>query len=396
MIDYLSEAQALFDYTQTMRRDFHMHPELGYHEDRTAEIVARELASLGMEVKSGIAKTGVVALLKGAKPGPIILLRFDMDALPITEETHAAYASQNPGVMHACGHDGHIAAGLTVARMLHKHREQLAGTVKFVFQPAEEGLCGEDKGGAEMMVSEGVLENPRPDIALALHVWNDKPISWLGIASGPVMAGAEQFKVRVHGKGGHGAMPHQVVDSVVAAAQIISALQSIVARNVSPLQTAVVSVTMIHGGEAFNVIPPEVELQGTIRTFELEVREKVLQRFEAIVHGVAASLGCQAEIEMKRLAPALINNSEITQRVQALAGRLLPDCSVDTAGYLTMGSEDMAFMLEQVRGCYIFIGSANKEKGLDAGHHQPRFDFDEQALPRAIALMASAATEFLT
>jgi len=287
MPDFLSEAQALFEYTQSMRRDFHAHPELGFHEVRTAGIVAKELTALGLEVHTGVGGTGVVALIEGAKPGPVVLVRADMDALPIHEETGAPYASQNPGVMHACGHDGHTAVLLTVAKMLNAHRSQLSGTVKFMFQPAEEGM-----GGAEKMIEDGVLENPKVDVALALHVWNEKPVGWVGIASGPAMAGAEIFKIKVRGKGGHGAVPHLAVDPILAAAQVVSALQGIVARNIAPLQTAVVSVCTIHGGETFNVIPPAVEMTGTIRTFEPAVRTRVLERFEKTVHSIAEGMGC--------------------------------------------------------------------------------------------------------
>lgn len=395
MNDFLAQARGLFPYTQSLRRDFHMHPELGFREIRTGGIVAKELESLGLEVTKGIGKTGVVGLLEGARPGPTLLVRFDMDALPITEETGAEYASQNAGVMHACGHDGHTAIGLTVAKILHAHRGELAGTIKFVFQPAEEGLCGEEVGGAEMMIRDGVLENPKPDFALALHLWNEKPLGWLGVAGGPVMAGAEQFTVKVTGKGGHGAVPNLTIDPVVAAAQIITALQSIVARNVSPLQTAVVSVTTIHSGSAFNVIPQEVEMTGTIRTFEPKVRERVLARFNEIVTGVAQSMGCAAQIEVRKVTPALINNEAAAQKVKDAARHVSPESDLDTGGYVTMGAEDMAFMLERVPGCYFFVGSANAERGLNYAHHHPKFDVDEAALPRAAALMAAAAMEFL-
>jgi amidohydrolase len=268
MTDYLAEANELFEYTRQLRRDFHAHPELGFQEVRTAGVVASELKDLGLEVTPRIAETGVVALLEGNKAGPVVLLRFDMDALPITEETGAEYASQTPGIMHACGHDGHTAIGLTVARLLRNHRRELAGTVKLVFQPAEEGL-----GGAERMVAEGVLENPRPDLALSLHIWNDSPLGWLGIVKGPVMAASEVFTVTITGKGGHGALPHLAVDPVLAAAHTITAVQSIVSRNVPPLKSGVVSFTALSGGEAFNVIPNTVQLKGTIRTFEQGVRE---------------------------------------------------------------------------------------------------------------------------
>ncbi len=372
-----------------LRREFHQYPELGMEENRTAETVARYLGDLGLKVTTGVGRTGVVGLLEGGKPGKTLLLRADMDALPIQEETGAEYASQTPGVMHACGHDGHTAIGLTVARILKDHQHELAGAVKFVFQPAEEGL-----GGAESMVAAGVLDNPKPRLSLALHLWNHMPLGWLGIGDGPVMAAAEMFRVRVVGRGGHGALPHQAVDPVAAAAQVITALQSIVARNVSPLETAVLSVTTIHGGEVFNVIPPAVEMQGTIRTFQPAVRELVLERFQQVVEGVARSMGCQAEIDVQRLTPAVINHPEITGRVRQAASRVLPAHRMD-ASFSTMGSEDMAYMMDTIPGCYFFVGSANAEKGLDAGHHHPRFDVDEDALPQAAALMAAAAVEFL-
>jgi amidohydrolase len=391
MTDFRSEAQSLFEYTLTLRRDFHAHPELGFHEDRTAGIVAKELKALGLETNTGIAETGVVALMESGKPGPVILVRADMDALPILEETGAEYASQNPGVMHACGHDAHTAILLTVAKMLQAHRQELVGTVKFMFQPAEEGM-----GGAEKMIEAGILENPKVNLTLGLHLWNEKPVGWFGIAGGPIMAGAEIFKVKVIGKGGHAASPHLGVDPVLAAAQIISALQGIVSRNVAPLQTAVVSVCTIHGGETFNVTPPFVELSGTIRSFEADVRKRILQRFEETVRGVAEAMGCQAEIDLERLTPATVNQPETAERLQVIARRLFPDAIIDSANYVTMGSEDFAFVLEKVPGCFFFVGSANPEKGLDAGHHHPKFDFDEIVLTRAAALMAESVVNLLS
>jgi len=387
--DFLQEARELFPYMQSLRRDFHRHPELGFQEVRTAGIVARELLEMGLEVQTGVAGTGVVALLRGKRPGRVVLARADMDALPINEESGAAYASQTPGVMHACGHDGHTAILLSVARLLQAHRDELAGTVKFVFQPAEEGM-----GGAVRMIEDGVLENPPVEAALALHLWNERPLGWLGIPHGPALAGAEIFKIKVRGKGGHGAAPHRSMDPILAASQMVVALQSIVARNIEPLKAAVVSVCTIHGGEAFNVIPQEVELSGTIRTFEPEVHEKVLERFEVIVYGLAETLGCQAELDLKRVAPAVINHADLAARWQALARQMFPEAEVDGNNYVSMGSEDMAFFFERVPGCFAFVGSANHAKGLDAGHHHPRFDFDEEALPRAAALLAAAVFEF--
>lgn len=396
MTDFLKQAKELFPYTQAMRRDFHIHPELGFNEIRTGGIVARELETLGIEVTKGVGKTGVVGFLKGAKPGPTILLRFDMDALPITEDTNAEYTSTNAGVMHACGHDGHTAIGLTVAKILNRHRNELAGNVKFCFQPSEEGFNGEERGGAEMMMRDGVLDSPKVDTTLSLHLWNEKPVGWINVASGPVMAGAEEFHVKLTGKGGHGAMPHTTIDPVTATAQIINALQTIVSRNVSPLHTAVVSVTKVDIGTAFNVIPQEARFSGTIRTFDLDVRKLVLDRVERVVRGIAEALGCQAEIKIIRVTPALSNTEAVTQKVQATARKTLPDATLDMSGYLTMGAEDMAFMQEKVDGCYFFIGSNNKEKNLDYGHHHPKFDFDEQALINGAALMASAAAGLLT
>ncbi len=390
MIDFLQEAQAMFEYTRQLRRDFHRHPELGFQEVRTAGVVARELAALDLEVSTGVGKTGVVAHLEGNRQGPVLLIRFDMDALPIQEETGAEYASENPGVMHACGHDGHTAIGLTVARILASHRESLPGVVKLVFQPAEEGL-----GGAEAMLADGVLENPRPQMALALHLWNEKPLGWIGVTPGPAMSASERFRVVIRGKGGHGAAPHLTIDPVQAAVQVISALQTVVARNVPPLKSAVVSVTSLRGGEAFNVIPEAVELRGTIRSFDPEVRQLVLQRIEQIVNGVSAALGCAAQIELWRVTPAVVNDPNLSERVRAVAERLLPQAEIDTQER-TMGSEDMAYMMETIPGCYFFVGSANTQQGLDAPHHHPKFDFDEQALPRAAALMAAAAFDLLT
>ena len=394
MTDFLQQAKDLFPYTQSLRRDFHMHPELGFREVRTGGIVAKELEALGIEVTKGVGKTGVVGLLEGAKPGPTLLLRFDMDALPITEETGAAYASQINGVMHACGHDGHTAIGLTVAKILNTHRDELHGTLKFCFQPSEEGPNGEETGGAETMMRDGVLNNPRVDMSLSLHLWNEKPLGWLGVKKGPIMAGADIFTIRVVGRGGHGAIPDAAVDPIVAAANIVNSLQSIVARNVSPLDTAVVSVTNIHGGTAFNVIPPEVRLEGTLRTFDTAVRQRVVERLEQIARGVGEGMGCQVEVKVKRITPALVNQDSVTSSVQATARRILSESSLDTE-YQTMTAEDMAFMQEKVPGCYFFVGSNDKARGLDYGHHHPKFDFNEEALVQASALMAAAAMDIL-
>ncbi len=389
MESFRQQAQKLFPKTQAWRRDFHRHPELGFQEVRTAGIVAQYLRDLGLQVTTGVAETGVVGLLEGAYPGPTVLVRFDMDALPVEEETGAEYASTNPGVMHACGHDGHVAMGLTVAQMLAERRETLAGRVKFVFQPAEEGL-----GGAERMVAEGVLQDPRPDVVLGMHLWNERPLGWLGITEGPAMAAADRLLITVRGKGGHGAAPHLTIDPVVAAAHIVTALQTVVARNVSPQDTAVLSVTRVQAGEAFNVIPPQAEMEGTIRTFEPEVRDRVLERVQEVAQGVAQALGARAEVEIQRLTPPVINDPQVAARIRQVAQQLFPEAEI-SATERTMGSEDFAFFMEDIPGCYFFIGSANEAKGLVYGHHHPKFDFDEEALWRGSALMAAAVLALL-
>lgn len=389
MADYLAEAKKLFPYTQTLRRDFHMHPELGLELYRTAGIVADELKKLDLEVSTGMAESGVVAILEGGKPGPTVLLRFDMDALPVNEETGVEYTSLNEGLMHACGHDGHMAVGLTVARMLNKHREELTGTIKFVFQPGEEG-----HGGGERMVAEGVLENPRPDYVLAMHIWNEYPLGSFSATPGPVMAGSQTFKITITGIGSHAAAPHQGVDPVVTSAHIVTALQSISSRNIDPLESVVISVTKIHTGEAFNVIPNSAEISGTIRTFKFLVREFVLKHFYQIVEGMAEAFGCQAEIEITEITPVLVNNADISSRVQSVVKSLFPDDILYTDAR-TMGAEDMAYFMEEIPGCYFFVGSSNPRKGLGYGHHHPKFNFDEEAMPRAAGLMASAAVDLL-
>ncbi len=385
----LGDAEALADQLTAWRRDLHQHPELGFQEMRTASIVAQSLRDLGLEVQTGIAETGVVAVVEGVRPGRTVMLRWDMDALPIQEATGAPYASTYPGVMHACGHDGHVAIGLGVARLLCDRREDLRGRVKLVFQPAEEGL-----GGAERMIAAGVLENPSPDVALGVHLWNSRPVGWVGIGDGPVMAGAERLEIEILGKGGHGAAPQQARDPVPAAAQVISALQTIVSRNLDPRAAAVVSITQVHAGEAFNVIPDRAMLRGTIRTFDLDVRETVLHRVTEVASGVAAALGCTARVQLTPLTPPVVNDPAVAERVRQVARRMFAGVVPDEAER-SMVSEDMAYFLQAVPGCFVLIGSADPSRGLDAPHHNPQFDFDEASLPRALALLVGATLELL-
>ncbi len=388
-INFKAEAEALHEQLIAWRRDFHMHPELGFQEHRSAAIVAEYLRQLGYDVQTGIAHTGVVGLLEGEKDGPVVMARFDMDALPVTELNEVDYASRNPGLMHACGHDAHMAMGLGVATLLAKYRDQIKGTLKLVFQPGEEGM-----NGAEVMVKEGVLENPRPDVVLATHVWIEKPIGTIAVTSGAVMAAAEKWTCVVRGEGGHGAMPHQAVDPIVAASHIVTTLQTIVSRDVSPLATAVVTVGSIEGGDAFNVIPEKVEMSGTIRTYDPEVRETVLRRVREVVEGVAAACGTEAELEFSYLTPALVNDARVSKVVRSVAESVVGPENV-SAEERTMGSEDASFFLQEVPGCYFFLGAANAERGLDAPHHNPHFDFDEDALPLGVAVMAQSIAHYL-
>ncbi len=390
MTDWMAQAQALLEWTRDLRRDFHMHPELGFQERRTSEKVARTLRQMGLEVHTGIAETGVVAVLQGGQPGRRVLLRADMDALPIQEANSVPYASRHPGVMHACGHDGHMAIALTVARMFAARREQLPGTYVFLFQPAEEGL-----GGAKRMLEEGVLERFPVDVALALHLWNGQPVGWIGLAPGPVMAAADEVTIQVEGRGGHGAMPHLTRDPITVAGHLIVALQSLMAREMDPLDAAVLSIGQVQGGTAFNIIPQTVELKGTLRTFREETRAYVMRRVEELARHLAAAFQAQVRVHWQEATPAVVNDPEVTEAVARAVQATWPEARISSQAR-TMGSEDMALFLQRVPGCYFFVGSANPEKGLNAPHHHPRFDFDEAVLPRAAAIMAAAATRCAT
>jgi amidohydrolase len=383
------EAEALREQLVDWRRDFHRYPELAFQEHRSAGIIAQTLRGLGYGIETGVAKTGVVALLKGDKQGPVVMARFDMDALPVVEANETDYISQNRGVMHACGHDGHMAIGLGVATMIARHRDDLAGTLKLVFQPGEEGGIG-----AKMMVREGVLEDPRPDVVLVAHVWNEKPVGTVDVTPGAVMAAAEKWTCTVHGKGGHGALPHQAIDPIVVASHIVTSLQTVVSRNVSPLDTAVVTVGSFHGGDAFNVIPDHVNLAGTIRTYDPRVRETVLDRLRELFEGTAAAHGASADLKIQHPTPAVVNDADVTRVVRASAEAVVGAENV-SRGERTMGSEDAAYLTQEVPGCYFFVGSANPELGLDAPHHNPCFDFDEDALPIGVAVMAEAILHYL-
>ncbi len=386
--DFRKEAEALFDDMVALRRDFHMYPELGFQEHRTAGIVADTLAELGLEVQRGIGQTGVVGLLEGTKPGPVVLMRFDMDALPIHEESGLPYASQNPGVMHACGHDGHTAMGLTLARIMTRYQDQIAGTLKFVFQPAEEGL-----GGAFAMIADGVLENPRPDVAFAMHVWTATPYGKARVRTGPVMASSSVFSLTVQGRGGHGAAPHQANDPILAAAQIVTALQSIVSRNTDPQDSVVVSIGQFLAGTTFNVIPDRAILKGTVRSYNEELHRQTYRRILEMAVNMGRAFSCDVHMETLAIVAAVENAEEPTAVVYEAAARVLGEENI--LNERTMASEDMGYMLEEVPGCYFFIGGRNEELGFTYPHHHPRFNFDERALIDGVAVMAAAAANYV-
>lgn len=371
------------------RRDFHQHPELAFDEIRTAGIVADELARLGLEVQTGIGRTGVIGLLEGDGDGPTVLVRADMDALPVQEENETDYVSQNPGAMHACGHDGHMTIALAVAEALSEQRARVKGRIKFVFQPAEEIARG-----ARAMIDDGALQNPAPDVALGLHLWNELPIGTVAVTDGAIMAGASDFTLVVSGRGGHGGLPHETRDPILAASQIVTGLQSIVSRNVRPTDVAVISVTAFRAGATFNVIPPRAELRGTVRTFSTPVRDMVERRMGEVAQGIAGGLGCAAELDVQHLTPPVINARETNDRLRRVFAEAAPEVRL-VDDYTTMAAEDMAFFLDAVPGAFFLVGSANPERGLDYPHHHPRFDFDEAAIPLAVRLMTAAVASYV-
>jgi amidohydrolase len=388
-IDFKAQAQALREELIARRRDFHRHPELAFEEVRTAGIVANELAQLGLEVRAGVGRTGVIGVLEGAHDGPTVLLRADMDALPIQEENQVEFASQTAGKMHACGHDGHTAIALGVAKLLAPLRERMAGRVKFVFQPAEE--IGE---GAMAMIADGALDDPRPDVSIGLHLWNSLPLGMVGIADGAVMSGASSFRLKVIGKGGHGAAPHQTIDPVVCASQIVLAFQTIISRNLDPLDHAVISVTYLRAGEAYNVIPQHAELRGTVRYFSSEARDMLVKRMHETAEHIAQGMGCSAQLEIDHLTKPVINDAAVGARLREVFQPIVGSSRIDTS-VRTMGSEDVSEFMQAVPGVYFFVGAKAETADAYYGHHHPRFSIDEEALPLGAALLASAAASYV-
>jgi amidohydrolase len=373
-----------------LRRDFHRHPELAHQEHRTAGIVAERLKTLGLdEVRAGVGQTGVVGVLSGGRPGRTVMLRADMDALPLLEADRGqAYQSVNQGAHHACGHDGHTAILLMTAELLVAGRRELPGTVTFVFQPAEERV-----GGAEGMLADGALE-PRPDACFGLHLWNDLEVGRVDARAGPVYASADAFVIMLNGHGGHAAMPHQAPDPVVASAELIVALQTLVSRDCPPLEPAVLTFGSIHGGTAPNIIPTRVELQGTLRVFEPALRERLLDRLREQVRCIASAFRVDADVRMTDSCPACINDANMSELVHGVAERVVGPRHVQSQTRTT-GADDMSLFLDAVPGCYFFVGSANAERGLASPHHSPTFDFDERALDIGVQVLTSTALAFL-
>ncbi len=366
-----------FESLVATRRDLHQHPELGFEETRTAGIVAGRLARLGLSPRSGVGKTGVVA--DPGESGARILLRADMDALPLTETTGASYESRIPGKMHACGHDGHVAIGLAVAERL--SRSPSASRFRFLFQPAEEGA-----GGAEACAEDGVLDGVAA--AFGLHLWNQLPVGKIGVNRGALLAAVDEFAIEVEGRGGHGASPHETADPIVAAARIIEALQSVVSREISPLDSAVVTVSSVHGGTAFNIIPSSVRLTGTARSFSQETGRALPEKVARVVRGTAEAAGVAARLDYRRVNRATVNDRAMADLFIDTAREIFGEENVETETR-TLGGEDMSVFLSRVPGCFFFVGSA--PAGAHRPHHSPDFDIDERSLALATVLFEAVA-----
>ena len=383
------EVQGLRKDLVALRRDFHAHPELGFQEVRTAGIVAERLRSLGYTVRTGLGKTGVTGFLRGGKPGKTVLLRADIDALPIVEQTGAAYSSQNPGAMHACGHDAHTAMALAAAETLAREAPALSGNLLLVFQPAEELLIG-----ADAMLKDGALDGVAPDVGFAVHVMNRIPVGTVAVRSGPVMTSADKLRITVTGRGGHGANPHSAIDPVVAAAQVITALQTLVSRETHPLKSAVLSITMLKAGTAFNIIPDTVEMTGTLRCFEADLRTDLLASLARTAEGIASALRCTASVVTEFLTPAVINHPAATTLAREAAAHIVGADKVVEWEPLT-GSDDLAYFWERVPGCYAFVGSGRADGSPSPAGHNAKFDIDESAMEIGAEFLVRSARNAL-
>jgi amidohydrolase len=373
-----------------LRRDFHRHPELGFQELETSDKIRRYLEALGLEVKS-LARTGVVGLLRGSRGGKTLMLRADMDALPIQEENDLPYRSERPGVMHACGHDGHMAMLLVAAKVLAAHREELSGTVKFVFQPNEE------IAGAGAMIEAGVLQDPAVDAALALHLWSALETGTLGVSAGAVTATLSVFDLEILGKGGHTAFPQEAIDPVVAAAAVVQAVQTIQTREISPQKPTVIMFGSIHGGAKANIVPESVRLSGSLRYLYEggpKAGEAPEDRFERVVKGVCEAHRTRYRLEFNLENRAVLNDPELAKRVRRCGQEVL-GAAGRVVDYRCLAAEDFSEYCLRVPGVLSFLGTGNGSKGSDLPHHNPRFNIDEDSLPLGVELHARCALDFL-
>jgi len=387
----LERAQELKQQFIDYRRDFHRNPELGMEENRTSSIVAGYLRSLGLEVTEGVANTGVVGLLRGAEGGPTVGLRADMDALPITEQSGAEYSSLVGGKMHACGHDGHTAILMGVAKLLSEIKDSIKGNVKFVFQPAEEG-----PGGALPMIEQGVLENPKVDAMFGLHISSIGGVSGqINNGPGPRSAGTGFARIKIKGFGGHGAHPHKSVDAIMAAAHVLTALQTIISREIDPLQSVVITMGTIKGGYRHNVIADEVEMTGTIRTLNEEVKASMPERFDRIIRGICESLRCTYELEYRQGIPSVVNDAKMTELVNRVGRRVLGEENVVEVKEPSMGGEDFCYFSQAVPSCFFRLMASNEEKACIYPGHHPKYNFDEESIPYGMAMLAESALEYI-
>lgn len=373
-----------------IRRHLHENPELGFEEVATAQYIADYLAGLGLEVTRQVAKTGVVALIRGAWPGKTVAIRADMDALPIQELNEVPYKSKHQGKMHACGHDAHVAAAIGAARILWELRDQINGNVKFIFQPAEEA-----PGGAEPMIAAGVLENPAVDAIIGGHVWGSLESGIIEVMSGPTMASSDIIRLKIIGKGGHAAQPHTTIDPIVIASEIVGALQKLVSRQTDPFESVVISICSFHAGDVFNVIPHSAYLEGAVRTLNNELRQELPHKIEKIIRGITEPYGATYELDYYLGYPVTVNDPGVTETVRRAAISVLGADKVRVAARASMGGEDYAYFLNKVPGTYIRIGTRNPEKGICQEMHHPRFDIDEAVLELTPVVYAQAAFDLL-
>lgn len=389
------------DETLEFRHWVHENPELSNRELETSKRVAEHLRSLGLEVRTGIAHTGVVGILEGGEPGPVIAVRADMDALPVTEKTdlpfkstvRTTYNGLDVGVMHACGHDVHTAVQYGVASVLTDLQEELPGTVLFIFQPAEEGPPPGEEGGADLMLREGVFRDPEPEAVFGLHTLSGLPVGEVGFTSGPAYAAVDHFRATIRGIQTHGARPHQGIDPIVMASQAVLAFQTIVARTLDPIQPAVVTVGMFHSGQRYNIIPEEVELEGTVRTYDADVRDTVERRMNEILGGITGASGGGYELDYQRGTPSTINDPELTaQMVPSLRASVGEENVRELPP--TMGGEDFAYFANEVPGFFYRLG-IDKEGTVNGPHHSPTFRADDRSVPIGMRVMANVLLDYL-